>query len=124
MKKLFLVILALMLLSSVSFAQGATKDAPSPAKEIAKGIESVGEFVGKVVSVTVADPAKGVRNGTIKVADKMGNPISYTVNSTATIVDASFNAITLNQLKEGSMIKVKAEKVKGGKEEAKSISVI
>ena len=124
MKKLLLVALALMLVSSVSFAQGANKEAPSPAKEIAKGVESVGEFIGKVVSVTVANPAKGVRDGTIKVADAMGNPVSYTVNSAATIVDASFNAITLNQLKEGSMIKVKAEKTKEGKEEAKSISVM
>ena len=124
MKKLLLVMLALMLASSVSFAQGANKEAPSPAKEIAKGIENVGEFVGKVVSVTIADPAKDVREGTIKVADKMGNPVSYTVNSAATIVDASFNAITLNQLKEGSMIKVKAEKTKEGKEEAKAINVM
>ena len=119
MKKLLLVALALMLVSSVSFAQGASKEAPSPAKEIAKGVESVGEFVGKVISVTVANPAKGVRDGTIKVADSMGNPVSYTVNSAATIVDASFNAITLNQLKEGSMIKVKADKA-----EAKSINVM
>jgi len=124
MKKVLLVVLALMLVSSVSFAQGASKEAPSPAKEIAKGIQSVGDFVGKVVSVTVADPAKGVREGTIKVADKMGNPVSYTVNSAATIVDASFNAITLNQLKEGSMIKVKSEKTAGGKAEAKSINVM
>jgi hypothetical protein len=119
MKKLSLLVLALMLVSSVSFAQGTDKACPSPAKEIAQGVEKVGEFVGKVVSVTVADPAKGVRNGTIKVADAMGNPVSYTVNSAATIVDASFNAITLNQLKEGSMIKVKADK-----EEAKAISVM
>ena len=124
MKKLLLVALALMIVSSVSLAQAASKEAPSPAKEIAKGIEGVGDFVGKVVSVTVADPAKGVREGTIKVADKMGNPVSYTVNSTATIVDASFNAITLNQLKEGSMIKVKAGKTAEGKDEAKAINVM
>jgi hypothetical protein len=54
----------------------------------------------------------------------MGNPVSYTVNSAATIVDSSFNAITLNQLKEGSMIKVKAEKSKEGKDEAKAINVM
>lgn len=124
MKKLLLVLLALMLVSSVSFAQGGTKEAPSPAKEVAKGIENVGEFVGKVVSVTVADPAKGISEGTIKVADQMGNPVSYTVNSAATIVDASLNAVTLNQLKEGSMVKIKAEKTKEGKEEAKAITVM
>ena len=121
MKKVLLVVVALMLCASVSYASCGSCE---PAKTVAKGISSVGDFVGKVVSVTVADPAKGVKEGTIKVADKMGNPVSYTVNSAATIVDASFNAITLNQLKEGSMIKVKAEKTAEGKEEAKSISVV
>ncbi len=80
MKKLLLAVLALMLVSSVSFAQGANKETPSPAKEIAKGVGAIGEFIGKVVSVTVAAPAKGVRDGTIKVADDMGNPVSYPVN--------------------------------------------
>jgi hypothetical protein len=121
MKKLLLAALALMVCASISYAACGSCE---PAKSVAKGIGAVGEFVGKVVSVTVADPAKGVRSGTIKVADSMGNPVSYTVNSAATIVDASFNAITLNQLKEGSMIKVKAEKTKEGKEEAKAINVI
>lgn len=124
MKKLLLVVLAIMLVSSVSFAQSCSKEPPSPAKEIAEGIENMGEFVGKVVSVTVADPAKGVMDGTVKVADSMGNPVSYTVNSAATIVDASFNAITLNQLKEGSMVKVKSGKTAEGKAEAKAINVM
>lgn len=124
MKKLLVITLALMLVSSVSFAQGANKEAPSPAKEIAQGINSTGEFVGKVVSVTVANPAKGIETGTIKVADKMGNPVSYTVNSAAIIVDASLNAITLNQLKKGETVKVKAEKTPEGKEEAKAINVM
>lgn len=123
MKKLLLVALALMLVPSMSFAQGA-KDSPSPAKEVAAGVENVGEFIGKVVSITVADPAKGVTEGTVKVADQMGNPVSYTVNSAATIVDASLNAITLNQLKEGSMVKIKAAKTPEGKEEAESIALM
>jgi hypothetical protein len=118
MKRLFLVALALMLISSVSFAQSVAKKIPSPAKEISKGIESVGAFVGKVVSVTVADPAKGIEKGTIKVADEMGNPVSYTVNSTAMILDASLNAVTLNQLKAGETVKVAAEG-----EEAMAITV-
>lgn len=123
MKKIFIVLFALVLASSFAFAQG-TKEAPSPAKEIAEGVESVGEFVGKVVAVTVADPAKGITEGTVKVSDEMGNPVSFTVNSAATIVDASLKAITLNQLKEGSMVKISAVKTKKGKEEAKAINVM
>ena len=124
MKKLFLVVLAIILVSSAAFAQGAEKDVPSPAKEIAEGISNAGEFVGKVVSVTVAEPAKGIEDGTVKISDDMGNPVSFTVKSAAAITDASLNAITLNQLKEGSKVKVKATKTPEGKEEAKSISVM
>lgn len=123
MKKILLVVLALVLVSSFSFAQEAKK-LPSPAKEVAEGVENVSEFVGKVISVSVAEPAKGMMDGTVKVSDDMGNPVSFTVKSTATIVDASLNVITLNQLKEGEKVKVQSTKTKEGKEEAKAINVM
>jgi hypothetical protein len=119
MKKFLLVAVALMLVSGVCFAQASEKMA-SPAKEVVKGVKSVGEYVGKVVSVTLAEPAKGVTDNTVKVTDEMGNPISFTVSSAAKITDASLNAITLNQLKEGETVKVKATSTK----EAKAINVI
>lgn len=122
MKKLLLVAVALMLVSSVCFAQTSEKMV-SPVKETVEGVEAITEFVGKVVSVTVAEPAKGVTESTVKVSDDMGNPVSFTVSSAATIVDASLNAITLNQLKEGEKVKVKATKTKEGKGQAKSIAV-
>jgi len=111
-----------MLVSGVCFAQGATKTS-EPVKSIAKGVQAVGEYVGKVVSVTVAEPTKGVTDSTVKVSDSMGNPISFTVSSAAKITDASLNAITLGQLKEGEKVKVKATKTKEGKEEASAIAV-
>jgi len=121
MKKILLVVIALMLVSGVCFAQGATK-MKEPVKSVVKGVEAVGEYVGKVVSVTVAEPAKGVTDSTVKVTDEMGNPVSFTVSSAAKITDASLNAITLGQLKEGENVKVKATK-KEGKEEATAIAV-
>ena len=93
MRKLLLVAVALMLISGVCFAQMAEKMA-TPVKEAAKGVGAVTEFVGKVVSVTVAEPAKGITDNTVKLIDESGKPISFTVNSAATIVDASLNAIT------------------------------
>ncbi|MDP3790504.1 MAG: hypothetical protein Q8R38_00450 [Candidatus Omnitrophota bacterium] len=122
MKKLLLVLIALMLSASISFAQNDTK-VVEPVKSVVEGIEAVSEFVGKVVSVTVAEPAKGVTESTVKVSDEMGNPVSFTVSSAAKITDASLNAITLGQLKEGEKVKVKAIKTKEGKGEAKSIAV-
>jgi len=121
MKKLLLVVLALMLSASISFAQETKMG--EPVKTIAKGVEAVSEYVGKVVSVTVAEPAKGVTDNTVKVTDEMGNPISFTVSSAAKITDASLNAITLNQLKEGEKVKVKATKASEGKAEASAIAV-
>jgi len=121
MKKLLLVILALILSASVAFAQETKMS--DPVKSVAEGVEAVSEYVGKVVSVTVAEPAKGVTDNTVKVTDKMGNPISFTVNSAAQITDTSLNVITLNQLKEGEKVKVRATKTKEGKDEASSIAV-
>ena len=122
MKKLLLVVVALMLVSGACFAQVSDKLA-SPAKEVAKGVETVSEYVGKVVSVTVAEPAKGITDSTVKVTNEMGNPVSFTVSSAAKITDASLNAITLGQLKKGAKVKVEAAKTKEGKDEAKSITV-
>ena len=122
MKKLLLVVIALMLASGICFAQGATKTS-EPIKSLEKGVKAVSEYVGKVVSVTVAEPAKGVTDSTVKVTDEMGNPISFTVSSAAKITDASLNAITLGQLKEGEKVKVQSVKTKEGKEEAKAIAV-
>ena len=121
MKKLLLVTVALILASSASMVQAA-EEAPSPAKEMVQGVGNATEFVGKVISVTLAQPAKGVTDGTVKVADKMGNPISYTVNSAAVITDASLNVITLNQLKKGETVKVQAVAAKNGDKKATSIT--
>jgi hypothetical protein len=122
MKKLLLVVTALMLCACISYAKDSSNTG-EPVKSVAEGVGAVGVFVGKVVSVTLAEPAKGVTDNTVKVSDEMGNPVSFTVNSAATITDASLNVITLNQLKEGEKVKVKAAKTKEGKEEAKAIAV-
>ena len=122
MKKLLLAAVALMLVSGACFAQSSSKMS-EPARSVAKGVETVSEFVGKVVSVTVAEPAKGVTDNMVKISDQMGNPISFTVSSATKITDASLNVITLNQLKEGEKVKINAAKTKEGKEEARTITV-
>lgn len=119
MKKLLLVLFALTFVASVCSAEGG-QCGSDPLKATAKGVESAGEFVGKVVSVTLAEPTKGVTDSTVKISDEMGNPISFTVNSAAKITDASLNVITLNQLKAGEKVKVKAVETK----EAKAINVV
>ena len=112
MKKIVIILLALTLIGSVSFAKDG---------DVVKTVtEKTTAVVGKVVSVTLAEPAKGISAGAITIADDMGKTTTYTVNSTAKIVGVSLDAITLNQLKIGDKIKVKPTE----KNEAKSIKVV
>ncbi|MDD5680980.1 MAG: hypothetical protein PHI59_07045 [Candidatus Omnitrophica bacterium] len=111
MKKTAVVLLALMLMGYVSFAQAAAEGAKSVA-------EQAGTVVGKIVSVTLIDPAKGITSGAVTIADDMGKTTTYTVDSTAKIVGDTLDAITLNQLKIGEKIQIneseasKAESIK------------
>ncbi len=68
--------------------------------------EKSGKFVGKVVEVTVADPAKGIADGTVTVADEVGKTTKFTVKSTAKILAHTMDALTLNQLNIGDKVDV------------------
>lgn len=121
MKKVMAFVLVALFAGSVCFAQGAaTAEDKGP---LATAVDQTQEFVGKVVKVTVADPAKEVAAGTVQVADSMGNTTSVTVGSTAKIVDSALNVITLGQLKAGDTVKVEATKTEEGATKAKAISV-
>ncbi len=113
MKKIAIVLLIAAFISSVSFAQAATEEKQSfPEKaQIA---------VGKVLSVTLIDPAKGIADGAITIADDMGKTTTYVVKSTAKILSETLSAITLNKIKVGSKVKIE----KSGANEAESIKVV
>ena len=112
MKKIALILLALVFISSVSFAQTATGEKKTAGEELKTA-------VGNVVSVTVAEPTKGIAEGAVTIADNMGKTATFTVKSTAKILDAALNVVTLNQLKKGEKVEVKHSKT-----EAKSINVV
>ena len=121
MKKMFGILIALAFVGSICFAQEAAKTwAPIKSSSVASAIKTI---VGKVVSVTVADPAKGIVNGTVSIVDEAGKTANYTVGSAAKVLDATFNAIPLNQLKVGDKVKVKGKKTTAG-EEAQSITLL
>jgi ABC-type transport system substrate-binding protein len=129
MKKSLIIFLAVMLMASVCFAQQATPPAAEqsqaqPPKPVQKVVSQAKEFLGKVASVTIAEPAKGIAKGSITVVDDMGNTANFTVTSATKVFDTTLNALTLNQLKEGEKVKVKHIKTKEGSEEAKAISVM
>ncbi len=122
MKKMFGILVVLTFVGSTCFAQEAAKTLPTPIKSSSVAAETK-TIVGKVVSVTVADPAKGITNGTVSIVDAAGKTTNYTVGSVAKVLNTTFNAITLNQLKEGDKVKVKGKKTTTG-EEAQSVTLL
>ena len=113
MKKIVIVLLAIAFIGSAVFAETTTQEKKSAA-------EKATTVVGKVVDVTVAEPAKGITAGAITVADDVGKTTTYTVYSTAKILGTSLDVITLNQLKIGDKIKIKPTE----DNEAKSIKIV
>ncbi len=122
MKKMLGILIMLAFVSSICFAQGTAKTLPAPTKPSSAAAETK-TIIGKVVSLTVADPSKGIADGTVSIADATGKTASYTVSSAAKVLDTAFNAITLNQLKVGDKVKVKGKKTAAG-EEALSITLL
>ncbi len=122
MKKILGILVVLAFVGSACFAQEAVKTLPKPVKASSAAAETK-TIVGKVVSVTVVDPLKGITNGAISVGDKAGKAVSYTVSPVAEVLDTAFRTITLNQLKVGDKVKVKAKKTATG-EEAQSVTVL
>lgn len=121
MKKVALVLIAIAFASGVAFAQGETT---APAKTVPPAnamIKETKATMGKIVNVTLAEPAKGIANGTITVADDTGKAIDFTVTQSTKILGTTLDAITLNQLKIGDKIKIKS---KTGTQEASAIKVV
>ena len=116
MKKILIVLIALTFVTSLVLA--------APAGQADKSTKELKTFVGKIASLEYADPTKGLDANNMKVVGPDGNPVSFTISAGVTVLDAATRVITLNQLKEGSLIKMKVEKTKEGKEEAKAINVV
>lgn len=116
MKKVALVLIAIAFASGVAFAQDQAA-APAKTETPAQQAKAV---VGKLVNVTVAEPAKGIANGTVTITDDTGKAVEFTVTQSTKVLDATLNAITLNQLKIGEKVKVKS---KEGTKEAAAIKV-
>lgn len=108
MKKILIALIALIFVTSVCFAAGGG--------QAAKSTEELKTFMGKIVSLEYADPTKGIDKSNMKVLGPDGNPVSFTVPATVTILDAATRITTLNTFKIGDTVKI--ERVKG---EVKSV---
>ena len=77
---------------------------------------------GKVESITIADPAKGIKSSLAVIADN-GLTQSFIVKPTTAIYDSDWKASTLEKIVKGANVKVKYSVSKEGAIEALSISL-
>gem|GEM_PF-1755879 len=121
MNKIMLAVLALVLASSLCYAaEGMSEKATEPVGAV---VEASGMFVGKVSSVVEDTMAGGKAKGYVTVSDETGQTKMFPVDDTVKVVDTTFNALTLNQLKAGEKVAVQYSKDKNGKEKATTIKV-
>ncbi len=111
MKKILIALIALTFVTSLVLA--------APAGQAKKSGDELKTFVGKIVSLEYADPTKGVDKNNMKVLGPDGNPVSFTVPVTVTLLDAATRITTLNTFKVGDTVKI--ERVK---EDVKSVQKV
>lgn len=121
MKKILIAVLALVCVASLCYA--AEEKAAVANEPVGAVVEATGTFVGKVVSV-VTEPSAEMKGPAITVVDEAGKVVTYPVDPTVKIVDAAVNAVTLDQLKQGSTVSVEYSKDASGAEKAKTIKVV
>ena len=125
MKKVALVLIAIVFVAGMAFAQDSTapvnKMVNATTSTTAKVAADTKTAVGTLANVTLAEPAKGIANSTITVTDNTGKAMMYTVTQSTKILGAALDVVTLKQLKIGEKIKIKT---KEGSEEATAIKVV
>jgi hypothetical protein len=88
-----------------------------------KAITDTDEMIGKVKTVTVANPSKGTKSEVTILNDKSGEKV-FLVMSTTTLYDTDSKAIGLDKIKVNEKVKIKYSTTKEGVHEAVSINII
>ena len=118
MKKMLIAVVAVVCVASLCYA--AEGDSVKATEPVGAVVETGGVFIGKVSSAV--EKSLGGK-GDITVVDETGKTKVFPVDPTVKIIDNTFNALTLNQLKQGEKVSVEYTK-EGGTEKAKSIQVM
>lgn len=121
LKRICVLLTLLGLIASASFAeQGKATGKKSPAAFPFKALTEY-SAIGRVVSVTQADPARGVKPS-VTLAAEDGSQITFLINKTTTIYAADLKAIKPTELRPDSRVKIRYRMDKDGFKEALSIS--
>jgi len=116
MKKIAILVLALLLAGTACYAAEKVAKATEPFGAV---IEAGGVFVGKIVG-SVEQATTGETKITVRSED--GETRVFPFAETVKIVDTTFNAVTLNQLKAGEKVAVQYKK-EGGVQKADAVTV-
>jgi len=116
MKKIVIVIFALVVISGLCYAADVEKT-PKATEPIGAVIETGGVFIGKIIG-SAEKATTGKKE--ITVQSDTGETRVFPFAETTELVDNTFNALTFNQLKKGESVKVEYTKQGGA---AKAVTV-
>jgi hypothetical protein len=110
-KKIMIVVFALILATSLSYA--AEKPTVKATEPVGAVVETSGVIIGKMTNAIEKSLGGGKTEGSLVLADESGKTRIIPLDDTVRVLDAGFNIVTLNQLK-GRKVAVETSK-KGGK---------
>jgi outer membrane lipoprotein-sorting protein len=119
MKKIIFALLAVAFVSSLCFAQQPT----APVSQAAPKQFEIKTFTGKVDSVLISDPTKGIPSQ-IVVVDNKGQELTFTVRITTTITDKDGAATTLDNIEKDNKVVIEYTTNQTGINRAKSVKVV
>jgi len=103
--------------------QNAPVSQPAPAVQAAAKPVDVKTVIGKIQSVSIADPAKGTKSEII-LSDETGVKTAVLVKETTTIYDVDWKPLGFGKLAKDEKAKVKYLTTKEGINEASSVSIV
>jgi len=119
MKKIILVLFAVTFVSSLCFAQQSSV----PVSKAATKPVEIKTFTGKVVAVSLANPAKGT-NSKLEVVNEAGQKLSFVIRVNTTITAKDGRILSLSEIKNGDKASLEYYTTKKGINRAKSIKMV
>ena len=118
MKKLTFLLLVLLSVSSLCFAQ----QAPVPASQATQAPAVIKTLTGKVDSITIGDAAKGIKSELVVMAEA-GQKLDFVVKSGTPITDKDAKMIALSDIKKDNKVVVEYTTKASGTNKAQSIKL-
>ncbi|MFH1189133.1 MAG: hypothetical protein V1682_00390 [Candidatus Omnitrophota bacterium] len=97
MKKILIAVVALMAAVSLSYA--AEGDMQKATEPVGAAVETGGVIVGKITNVIEKSLGGGKTENSLVLAEDSGRTKIIPLDNTVKVLDATFNILTLNQLK-------------------------